>query len=173
MKKPLTAVEAQIAYKVKSLDQLLEMCHERIPGFAVDLHVFPRPMGGVMVTWRYNMAISPMWAWQRTRPEEVRMGGTYQSVREALVAVLGRADRFDQWSYEQDQQKKQDAVKRAARAAEAAPVEKTPVVDAAEEMVEVPELPPVKPLPPDPLAEVGGKPAAPPPSDGPFGRRTS
>ncbi len=161
--KPLTAVEAQALYGPMSTEQLLVECQNRLPGFAIDLHIFAKPMGGVMMTWRYNYAFSPMWRWQCTRPAEVNMGGTHQSVRECLVTVLNRIDRFDTWSYEQDQlQKQNEAAARARRAAAAAPTPKPPEEqDEGDEVVQVEDLPPVTPLPED-AVPVDDKPASTP-----------
>ncbi len=158
-KRPPTAVEAQLAYSKLTAEQLLSQCYGRIPGFAVNLFCFPAPLASVMVQWRYDFN-APLWNWSRTRPEEVAMGGTYNSMREALVSILNRVDRFDTWTFEQTQH--QEAAARARRAAAAAPTEQpSPERDEGDEVVQVEELPPVTPLEEEKsVAPAGGKPAS-------------
>lgn len=154
-KQPLEPVKAQAAYGAFGVDELLILCRRRYPNFAISLHVYPT--GQVMMNWSYNYVGSPMWEWQRTRPQEVHQGGVYNSIRECLVTVLGRADRFGYWTWEQKKaQEKHEAKLRAQRAAAAAPTEKPPEVDEGDEpAVPVEPLPEVTPLPEDPLASVG------------------
>jgi hypothetical protein len=145
-KRPLTAVEAQLAYARLTAEQLLSQCYSRIPGFAVNLFCFPAPLATVMVQWRYDFN-APLWSWSRTRPQEVALGGTYNSLREALVSILNRVDRFDTWCWETRVAQESEATARAQRAAAAAPVEKpSPEQDEGDEVVQVEDLPPVTPL---------------------------
>lgn len=151
-KKPLTAAQAQAAYQKLSVEQLQAQAEERIPGLAFSLYTFPQPTGGVMLSWRYNFPLSPMWEWQRTRPAEVHMGGTYRSIRECLVAILSRVDRYDTWVYEQQLQQEEALATNIARArALAGRVEqqtgkRLPELDEGDEEVPAQDLPPVKPL---------------------------
>lgn len=156
VKRPPTAVEA-LLYGKMSVEQLLAQCYGRIPGFAVNLFCFPAPTAQVMVQWRYDIN-APLWAWSRTRSEEAALGGVYNSVREALVTILNRVDRFDTWTWDQAQLKaKREAALRAARAAAAAPTEKPEkdIDEGDEPAVPAEPLPEVTPLPEDPLAGLG------------------
>ena len=146
-KRPPTAVEAQLAYARMTVEQLLAQCYGRIPGFAIDLFCFPAPVASVLVQWRYDFN-APLWNWSRTRPAEVALGGTYNSLREALVSILNRVDRFDTWCQEtRVAQERSEVVARARRAAAAAPTEKpSQEQDEGDEVVQVEDLPEVKPL---------------------------
>lgn len=89
------------------------------------------------------------------------MGGTHNSLREALVSILNRVDRFDTWCWETKvSQEQYEAAARARRAAAAAPTEKPPQEqDEGDEVVQVEDLPPVTPLEEEPSSPAGGKPA--------------
>jgi hypothetical protein len=149
----------QLIYAKMPVEQLLALCYKRIPGFAINIFCFPGPYAQVMTQFRYDIT-SPLWAWQRTRSEEASMGGTYPSIREGLVAILNRVDRFDvfqaEWKLAQETEAKRRAqAAEIARAASAAADARAAVDEGDEEVtaVEWPTLEPVTPLPDEPSAE--------------------
>jgi len=140
-------------YGAIQVEELLETCFRRIPRFSVTLNVFPKPMG-VSVTWNYDLN-SELFRWARTRTAECFQGGTYPTIRDCLVAILSRVDRFDAWVQEQYVATKNaaEAAARANRASAAAPRE-VQELDEGDEEVPAEKLEPVIPLPEDALSSV-------------------
>jgi hypothetical protein len=142
-----------------TLEQLLEMAQDRLPGFRISLQMAGKGIP-IMSQWGYDFR-APIMAWQRSRPAEMPMGGVYPSMRDCLMAVLSRVDRFDAWVKEQKVLAAQlEAKVRAQRAALAAPVLKPEVDEGDEPAVEAEALPDITPLPEELLvAKTDGKPS--------------
>ena len=153
----MDTLQTSVQYVKQTSDQLLAECRQRLPHFRMNLSV--DPTGMVISTWSYDFR-HPMNEWQRTRPSELRiMGGVYNTLRDAFLAVLQVVGRFETWKAEQAEVEKgrQEAQARAQRAVAAAPTPKPQEEqDEGEEVIQVPELPAVTPMPEDPLVGLGG-----------------